>query len=230
MNVPEIQKYLKDHNLDGWLLADFHGRNSIAMAFLHITSMVTRRSFYYIPAIGEPTGLIHAIERHPFQHLPGKLLPFSSYRDLESNLRDLLPKNGHVAMEYAANGRLPYVGLVDAGTIEFVRGLGVEIVSSADLVAHFQARLTDEQISMHRRAATQVMQIKDAVMVFMSEVIREKKQVSEYDVTRFILEQFSAHDMETQDSPICAVDANPTPAIRTMNRRQQSQNILHRAS
>ncbi|MGH8016151.1 MAG: M24 family metallopeptidase, partial [Candidatus Zixiibacteriota bacterium] len=208
LNIAEIQKHLKAGNLDGWLLADFHGRNSIAVQFLGLKSLVTRRSFYFIPAQGEPVALVNPIEKHLFQHLPGRTQLYFGYKMLESELTKTLRGHKRVAMEYSPSGRLPYVGLVDAGTIELVRSAGCDIETSADLVSNFQARLNDKQVELHRQAAANVLNIKDQAFAFVRESIHHGNAITEYDVVRFVLNKFDENEMETDHGPICAVDAN----------------------
>ena len=136
MDIPKIQEYLKEHELDGWLLADFHARNNIAMDMLRISGIVSRRSFYFIPADGEPVGLVNIIEKSKFQHLPGKIIPYFGYKDLERRLKATIEGHKRLAMEYSPMGRLPYIGLVDAGTVEMVRecGIGVAMGNAIDEV------------------------------------------------------------------------------------------------
>jgi Xaa-Pro aminopeptidase len=208
MDLPAIQEYLKARNIDGWLLADFHGRNTVAVDALELTGMITRRSFYFIPADGKPTALVNKIEEDKFEHLPGVITAYHGYRDLENRLAQLLNGRGRIAMEYSPNGRLPYVGLVDAGTIELVRGHVAEVISSADLVANFQARLSDEQVASHRTAARNLLRIKSEAFRFIANQIESGARLTEYDVVRFILDEFNSADMETEESPICAVDSN----------------------
>lgn len=208
MDIGKIQDYLKEQQLDGWLLADFHGRNSVAVELLSLKGIITRRSFYFIPQKGSPTAVVHAIEQDKFQHLLGEIKTYSSYKVLEQELAALLSDCRRVAMEYSPKGRLPYIGLVDAGTIELVRDLKIEVVSSADLVATFQARLSAEQIAAHRIAANNVIEIKDNAFVYITQCLNETKPITEYDVSRFILDQFEKYNMTTSHPPICAVDAN----------------------
>ena len=208
MNISAIQAYLQEHDLDGWLMADFHGFNTIAMAMLKLSGMVTRRSFYFIPSSGEPTALIHAIEQDKFEKLPGKKVTFSSYKLLESSLKEILIESKKIAMEYSPMGRLPYIGIVDGGTIELVRSFGKEIVTSANLVANFQARLSPEQIATHRIAAHNLIEIKEKAFTFIAESLKADKTISEFDVVKFILDKFEEYDMETEDDPICAIDGN----------------------
>ena len=209
MRVGDIQRYLRDHQLDGWLMADFHGRNDIAVEMLHLRGiMLTRRSFYWIPSNGEPVALVNPIEAAKFSDVPGKLIRYKGYKGLEENLREMLAGSRRVAMEFSPSGRLPYIGLVDSGTIELVRSFGVEVVSSADLVAHFQACLTPEQVAAHRIAARNIMEIKDAAFAYIAESLTGGKTITEFDVCRFILDKFAEYDMETDHGPNCSVDGH----------------------
>lgn len=208
MNLASIQHFLTEHEIDCWLLADFHGRNDIAMKLLDIDGMLTRRSFYIIPAEGEPIMLANAVEKDLFRDVPGTLVIYSGYRNLEKELRARLAPFNRVAMEYSPHGRLPYIGLVDAGTIELVRSFGVELVSSADLVANFQARLSPEQIAFHRMAAGNVIEVKERTFRFIRESLAAGRIFTEFDVVRFMLAQFEDLDMETDKPPMCCVDGN----------------------
>ncbi len=208
MDIAAIQNYLGEHELDGWLLSDFHARNTVAVDLLALKGLVTRRSFYFIPALGEPTGIVHAIEKEKFRGLPGKIITYSGYKALEAELARLLGGVSRVAMEYAPKGRLPYIGLVDAGTIEFVRELGIEVESSANLVAYFGARLSVEQIAMHRMAARNLIEVKDRTFEYIARSLTESTRITEYDAMQFMLDQFEKLDMETESGPNCSVDSN----------------------
>jgi Xaa-Pro aminopeptidase len=208
LNIEEIQKHLKSNQLDGWLIADFHGRNTIAVQFLGLGRLLTRRSFYFIPAKDEPIALVNPIERHLFLHLPGRVQLYFGYKMLESELANVLKGCKKIAMEYSPLGRLPYIGLVDAGTIELVRKCGVEIVSSADLVANFQARLNDNQVELHRLAAANVLNIKDQAFEFIRDSLAQGTAITEYDVVKFVLNKLKEFEMETDHGPICAVEGN----------------------
>ncbi len=208
MDIGQIQGYLKEHQLDGWLMADFHARNSVAVEMLGLTGVLTRRSFYFIPVEGTPVGLVPEIEKAKFQHLPGTLIPFSGYRAMEKELTLILKGHKSVTMEYSHLGRLPYIGLLDAGTVELVHSMGVEVVSSADLVAAFQARLTGEQIATHRDAVLKLMEAKDDAFAFIAQSLKDSAPVTEYDVSQRIFERFGKHGMICDFPPICAVDGN----------------------
>lgn len=206
--IERIQAELARLGLDGWLFYDFHGHNDIAVRFLGLKGIMTRRSFYFIPKAGTPTAFAHAIEHGPTAGLPGRKFYYSSYRLLEEELRRVLTGVKRVAMEYSPMGRLPYVGKVDAGTVELVRSFGVEVVTSADLVARFDACLSAEQIALHREAAGHLNRIKDEAFALIARKLSGGERITEYDVARFMMDKFQMFGMVTVDSPICAVGPN----------------------
>lgn len=231
MDITKIQEYLVEHELDGWLLSDFHGRNQIAVELLGLSGIVTRRSFYFIPSDDTPTILVNTIEKSKYASVPGQVITFSAYSILEQELSRVLSGRKKIAMEYSPSGRLPYIGLVDAGTVELVRSFGIEIVSSADLVASFQARLSVEQVASHRIAAHNVIEIKNLTFQHIAQSLKNKKQITEFDVCLFIKDQFEQYDMTTADGPICAVNANAgnphyEPTIETAAPLQKGQLVL----
>ncbi len=206
--VERIQAELARLGLDGWLVYDFHATNDIAVRFLKVTGIVTRRLFYFIPVKGTPIAFAHAIEKTPSAHLPGQKIYYSSYRILEEELRKTLAGGKKIAMEYAPMGRLPYVGKVDAGTVELIRSFGVEVVSSADLVSLFDATLSAAQIAQHRQAADHLHRIKDEAFAFIATQLSMGNTITEYDVVKLMLDRFRQAGMVTHDSPICAAGPN----------------------
>ena len=150
MNLDLIQAALRDQNLDGWLFYDHHGRDPLAYTILGFPAgHVTRRWFYLVPAHGEPKKLVHRIESGRLDTLPGERAVYSSWQELEAGLDTLLSGVTRVAMQYSPRNAIMYVSMVDAGTVEVLRGMGKEVVSSADLVSQFEAVLTDDQIATH---------------------------------------------------------------------------------
>lgn len=69
--LDEIQAALVSEGLDGWLLYDFRGLNPIALRVAGISPghMLTRRWACYVPAVGLPRWLVHAIEAGGFGDL-----------------------------------------------------------------------------------------------------------------------------------------------------------------
>src|SRR5512140_2253547 len=142
MDITAIQSALAEQNIYGWLLYDFRGSNPIARSVIGFDErqIGTRRWFYLIPRTGEPVGILHVIEPHAVKGAPGHVVLYRSWKELEAFLSKHLAGLKRVAMEYSPGAAIPYVARVDAGTIEMVRAAGPEVVSSADLVQHFEAR------------------------------------------------------------------------------------------
>ncbi len=154
MNLQSIQAALRDSGQECWLFYDHHHRDPIAYRVLGLPAsmLVTRRWFYLIPAQGEPVKLVHRIESHHLDSLPGSKMEYSAWQELWQNLETMLKPYHRVVMQYSPNNQIPYISLVDAGMLELIRSFGKEIVSSANLVAHFEATLSDAQQASHFKA------------------------------------------------------------------------------
>jgi len=111
-------------------------------------------------------------------------------------------------MQYSPKCAIPYVSLVDAGTLELVRETGVEVVSSADLIQLFESRWTDEQFKMHIEAGKLVDRARREAFEFIGGYLRSETPVSEYEVQQFIQERFKKFELVTDHGPIVAVNAN----------------------
>jgi len=209
MDLKAIQAALHERNIDAWLFYDHHHRDPIAYKVLGIPQslMVTRRWFYVIPREGEPVKLVHRIEAGHLDSLPGSKRQYSSWRELWDNLQAMLVRFRTVAMQYSPNNVIPYIGLVDAGTVELVRSFGKEIVSSGDLVARFEAAWTEEQIASHFAA-------RDSIDAIIPEAFKEIGRrardggVTEYEIQQWFARAFERENIITEDLPIVAVNAN----------------------
>src|SRR5262249_23001027 len=140
MRLAEIQAALRQEGLDGWLFFDHHRRDPLAYRVLQFTpgAMGSRRWYYFVSASGEPRGLVHKIEAYTLQELPGEMTKYAEWSEMIAHLRDLLGGARKIAMQYSPDCAVPYVAMVDAGTVELVRGLGFEIASAANLIQFFE--------------------------------------------------------------------------------------------
>jgi Xaa-Pro aminopeptidase len=223
--VAEIQAALRTANLDGWLFYDFRGSDILIPRILKAERMSgSRRWYYYIPANGQPTKIVHAIEPEKLDSLPGKKLIYREWELIGDNLYRALfqgkakpEKKLQIAMEYSPNNDIPYISRVDAGTIEMVRSLGVDIVTSADLVQQFEAVWTPEQLQMHTESATKQQKI---ILEAFAEIKRRmlaNEPTTEIDIQRFMMKRFEEEGLNPEPM-IVAVNANaasphyfPTP-------------------
>ncbi|HKQ96365.1 MAG TPA: M24 family metallopeptidase [Candidatus Polarisedimenticolia bacterium] len=209
MNLQTIQSSLNELGLPAWLLYDFHGCNPIArhVAGLGEDRFSTRRWFGLVPARGEPIWLHHAIEAHLFADLPGRRVPFVAYKELNEKLRAMLKGTDRVAMEYAANGVIPYVSRVDAGTIEMVRAAGPQVVSSADLIQFCEARWSAEGLASHRRAAAALRDVQQATFKEVADAVKAGQEPTEYAIQQSMMRRYKELGMHA-DPPIVAVNAH----------------------
>jgi len=210
MNVAEIQEALREEKLDGWLFFDHHLRDPLAYRVLgfHPASHVTRRWYYFIPANGEPKGLVHRVESKMLDPVPGEKVPYSSWTEQVDGIRRILNGARRVAMQYSPNCAIPYVAMVDAGTVELVRGLGVDVVTSAELVQHFEARWTPAALESHLEAGRRVDRVRREAFALVGERTRNGGSIEELEVKQFVLAEFARHGMVTPDGPIVGVNAN----------------------
>ena len=150
MDLARIQNELRAQNIDGWLFFDHHGRDPLAYRVLGLpAASPTRRWYYMIPAVGEPQGMVHRIERDSLGKLPGARISYSSWTEQVDALRRLTAGIKRVAMQFSPMCAIPYVSMVDGGTVDLIRSLGVEVVSSAELIQTFEARWTPEARDSH---------------------------------------------------------------------------------
>ena len=210
MDLEAIQQELRAENLDGWLFFDHHRRDPLAYRILPIGDVrtPTRRWYYFVPASGEPRGLVHRVEPHSLDNLPGTKIQYSTWSEQRAGIEAILRRATRVAMQYSPNCAVPYVAMVDAGTVDLVRTLGVEVMTSADLVQIFEARWTTGQLDSHLEAGRRVDGIRRAAFQQIGERQRSGCTVTEYGIKEFILEAFRREGLSTDHGPIVAVNGN----------------------
>ena len=209
MNLENIQREIRNQKLDGWLFFDHHLRDPLAYRVLGIPPTApTRRWYYMIPAEGEPLGLVHRIERGVLGALPGERIPYSRWTEQVEGLRRLTAGLRRVAMQYSPLCAIPYVAMVDAGTVELVRSLGVEVTSSAELIQAFEARWTPEALESHLEAGRRVDRVRAEAFALIRERTRNGAPLQEVEVQRRVREGFAKAGMVTDHGPIVGVNAN----------------------
>ena len=210
MNLTEIQSQLREAGLEGWLFFDHHQRDPLAYRILglHPKSHVTRRWYFFIPASGEPRGLVHRIEARMLDALPGEKLRYSTWQEQVDGIGKLLAGARRIAMQYSPNCAIPYVSLLDAGTIELVRATGADIVSSAELVQFFEARLDRDARESHFEAGRKIDPIRKAAFDLIRDRLRAGQSVNEIEVHDFVRAEFAKQNLVTESGPIVGVNAH----------------------
>ena len=213
MNLDAIQAALRESGLDGWLFYDHHHRDPIAARILGLDehAHITRRWYYYIPAAGEPRKLVHRIEQGRLDTLPGAKTQYSSWQELHTGLENLLQNQKKIAMQYSPNNDIMYVSMVDAGTVEFLRGLGKQIVTSADLVSQFEAVLSQEQMESHAVAQRSIDAILEEGWKEIGRRIRSSGHATpptEFDIVLWLGEAMRRDGLVRDNGPNVSVNAN----------------------
>jgi Xaa-Pro aminopeptidase len=210
MDFDSIQSALRGAGVDAWLFYDHHHRDPIAAAILGLPDhgLVSRRWYYVIPAEGEPRKLVHRIESGKLDSLPGTKGVYSSWQELEAGLDAMLGPWRRIAMQYSPNNAIMYVSMVDAGTVELLRSMGKEIVSSADLVSRFQAVLTEEQIDSHYAAQKLLDDILTEGFQTIGSRGRSATPATEYEMMVWFQEAMRRAGLTTDHGPNVSINEN----------------------
>ena len=200
------QDYMCQHGLPGWLIYDYRRSNPIFPQVVPASGHVTRPCFLYLAATGPARLLVHHVDAGKFADSGAQLLVYRDRNGMINSLGRMLSGASQVAMEYSPQNALPRVSRVDGGTIELVRSLGVEVVSSADLMQYATQRWTPGQLEGHRRSADLLGKIVNQAFQYIGEQMASG--VTEYDVAEFIRRRFAEENLEAADGPIVAINAH----------------------
>ena len=211
-HIAKIQKSIKEKGIDGWLFCDFHHRDMMAYKILKLPiTFTSRRWFYLIPAEGTPKKLVSKVESTKLNELPGEKNTYLSWRELHSSLKELLKGMKTVAMQYSPMNNIPYVSVVDGGTIELVKSTGVEVVSSADLVQEFEATIDEEGYKSHVEAGKIIQDIKDRAFKKIREALDKGEKLTEYQLQQWIVSEFHKNNLTCMDEhPIVGINEHPS--------------------
>jgi Xaa-Pro aminopeptidase len=211
-DIEALRAAVRDAGIDGWLLYDFRRSNPIAHRALGLPeeAFFSRRWAYYVPANGEPTALVSAVEPHVLAGLPGRQVVYRTWQQYEGTLRDLVSGARRVAMEYVPRNEIPYVSRVDAGTVDLIRSFGPEVITSADFAQRFEAVLSADQIESHRVAGKALLRARDVLFRWLRDQLQSDAALSEYDVASEFARLIRAEGlaMPVGELPHAAVNAN----------------------
>ncbi len=201
--LSEVQDYLRENQIDGWLLFDFKGMNPFVKKTLQLEGdfMLSRRWWVFIPASGQPSVTTHAIELGSFPNIGMPKSAYSSRSDLTEKLRATLGNSKRIAMEFSPLGNNPYVSKVDAGTIDLIRSFNVEIVSSGDLLQLFQA-WSAQQLENHQKANDVLTQTKDAALTRIKHCFSSGIALNEFELQTFMCDFMVERGMTYDHGPI----------------------------
>lgn len=205
----DIQKALDKFSLEGWLIFDYRHSNPLACRVLKIapSQMLTRRFFYWIPREGTPVKLVSSVE-NPLTSLSGHEVVFHSWQELRSQLKTLCGDGKKIAMEYSPRGEIPDISFVDAGTLEMVKSLGAQVVSSGDLIQMLLCVWNEHKWKLHNEAAELLEETVELAWRFIESKLNSHTTVTEYEVQQMMKLHIESAGGKADHPPICAVNAN----------------------
>ena len=230
MNLEAIQAAVREARFDGWLFYDHHHRDPIGERILGLDpkAHITRRWYYFVPAVGEPRKLVHRVEQGRLDTLPGTKGLYSSWQELAAGLEAmpwrcekdrhavLTEQRDHVTSRWRTRGRL-----------NFCAGLGKLIVSSADLVSQFEAVLSVEQMASHAAAQQALDEILAECWKEIGRRLRPRNGrnggVSEFDMVAWLRNAMHREGLVWETGPNVSVERKQAPT-RTMSRSQSDAN------
>ena len=211
VQIQEIQKYISDQKqLDGWLIYDFHGRNSLGLELLGIdpNQLLSRRFYYWIPKQGSPLKIVHNIEAQTLKHLPGDQITYESWQSLDLALASAMRGQKRIAMEHSPMGAIPVLSKLDAGLYEWLQGKKIEVVNSWVIAKNFICRWNATQLKAHKDAAKFLQKTFDKSFEKVQKALTSRKKVTECSLQQDILDDFETHNFITEHAPVVAVGQN----------------------
>jgi Xaa-Pro dipeptidase len=208
LDLERAQTAMRENAIDAWLIYDFRGHNPVMAQVAGGGKFVTRRNFLCIPSQGKMAVIAHFIDRDQFAGLDATIRSYAGWPEMIDQIKQVLEGCHRIAMEYSPGGAIPAMAWVDGGTLELIRSLGVEVVSSADLFQVAAATWPKAALDSHKSASQAVAAIKDAAFDCIRQSLQGGRSLTEYDVQEFIMQQFREQGLETEHRPIVAVNAN----------------------
>lgn len=212
-----IQAALRERDLDGWLLYDYHANNPIAGRVLGLGQPLSRRYFVLIPAEGKPIAVVHSLERAPWSDWPGATRVYFRWQELEKTLSELLTPGLRIALEYSEGDKIPQLDRLPAGVLDLVKRAGVHVLESSELGTMFASAWSEKELESHRRASVVLASVAARALKQAETALRSRAGLSEWGLKEAILDQLTDHGLVDVDS-IVAVGPNaadghyePTP-------------------
>jgi len=204
--IAQAQEYMQENKIDGWLLYDYRGMNPIFSDTVGYIPNITRPCWLWIPASSDPKLIVSFVDQNRFEHLGIKAEYWVSRAQMINSLKSHLPQQGKVAMEYSPMGVLPRVTKIDGGTLELIKSLGVEVVTSANLIQYATQRWSKKELNSHLKASEILTSTVKEAFNFIGENIGSN--ITEFEVAEFIRDRFTKRNLKTPDGPVVAINAH----------------------
>ncbi len=210
-DISEIQERIKKMGEDAWIIVDYENKNKALVSLLG-EKMLTRKIFLVIPKESKPYLICHSIDTVFLQDEKTiknfDLHVYHSWQEMLDLERTLFSTYRSVLMDVSENGLLPRVSNADYGSVSFIKSLGINISSSADLLQTLTAVYSSRSFGLQQRADALTLQIKDEAFKKIKELIVKNGETNEYEIQQFICRRFHEEGMTYDDEPIVAIGKN----------------------
>lgn len=206
-NIDQIQQQLQKEEIDAWLVYQFIDMNPVYKRIVaDDRNVVSRRTFLIIPKEGEPI-LFHSKVDGGLDELGFKSVTYISYDEFKQQLSEALKGFKKVAMEYSPMSEIPHIAKVDAGVVDLVRSMGVEVVSSGNLMQTVSS-LTDEEVESHLQAAKALDEVRIALFSEIENDLKSGKSLTEYQIQQSLLKKIEQGGYQTIYEPDAVIGKN----------------------
>jgi len=206
-NLELINSALKAEGADAWIIVDYENKNKTLVNFLG-NKMLTRKIFMVFPANRAPFLICHSIDTVFLKDCGFDLKIYHTWQEMLEIENEEFKSYKKVLMDISENGLLPRISLADYGSVDYVKKLGIEVVSSGNLLQRFNAVYNEEAFELQELANKKNLQIKDEAFAKIKELIETKGETSEYEIQKFICDRYHEEGMVYDEAPIVAIGKN----------------------
>jgi Xaa-Pro dipeptidase len=208
MDINKIHQVLASSKADAWIVVDYENRNPMITAFLG-NKMLTRKIFMIVPLEGKPYLITHAIDTVFLSDGETQknfdLRVYHTWQEMLELEKKFFSPYRKVLMDVSEKGLLPRVSLADYGSVDYVKSLGIEVASSADILQSFSAAYSERAHQLQLKADEITLKIKDEAFEKIRDDIEKKNLSDEYEIQQFICRRFHENGMVYDDPAIVAI-------------------------
>ena len=225
MEIKDIQSFLQQEKQDAWILVDYENHNPAVVSLLG-EKMLTRKIFMVIPSQGKPYLIAHQIDTVYLKDEATlsrfDLRVYHTWKEMLALAKDSFSDYRNVLMDISENGLLPRVSLADYGSVAFVKGLGINVSSSANLLQTNTSVLSQKSMQLQDEACKLCLEIKEEAFRFIASKIQENGKTDELEVQEFIAARFDQESLFYDEPPLVAIGKNASDPHYTPTRDNHS--------
>lgn len=226
MTLQELQKSIRQTEADAYVLVDYENRNKVVVGLLG-EKMLTRKIIMVIPREGKPFLITHIIDTVYLSDEATKrdfdLKVYKTWQEMLAIEKAELGRFKCVLMDMSENGLLPRISLADYGSVDYIKSLGINIISSGNLLQSMTAVLSDEAYDSQVKACEITLKIKDEAFKLIKQEILTKGETDELTIQDFIGRRFREEGMVYDELPLVAIGKNASNPHYTPTPEQHSK-------